>query len=133
MQVAGKLTPHLLIDVLGTSLEAMSSLEAPALQYLQLHSNAGSTGLSVSPEQLESIRISATKDTHMGKIVDRCLNQLRDSTIAELEAVLPTGATAGGAIDVKDVDVDMGASAASKAKDVTYLGAIITKLSDLVR
>jgi hypothetical protein len=56
MNVAGRLAPHLLIDVLGTSLEAMSSQEAPALQYLQLHSNAGSSmhNINVSAEQLES-------------------------------------------------------------------------------
>lgn len=57
ISVSGKLSPVLLVDVLGTALEAMSSLEAPSLQYLQLHSNAGSSmhNISVSPEQLEGM------------------------------------------------------------------------------
>jgi hypothetical protein len=55
-QIAGKLIRQYLPELLGTSLEAMSSLESATLQYLQLHSNAGSSmyNISLSAEQLES-------------------------------------------------------------------------------
>lgn len=77
------------------------------------------------------LRISATKDTHMGKIVDRCVNQIRDMSIAELEANLPAQAVAVARSGDED-DVAMGGEAA-KPKDVTLLGAIITKLSELIK
>ena len=51
--------PHL-PELLATALEAMSSLESTVLQYLQLHSNAGSSmhNIAISPEQLECASMS---------------------------------------------------------------------------
>lgn len=55
VQVAGRLPGAVLLELLGTVLEGLSSTEAPALQYLQLHSNAGTSmhSIDLSSEQLE--------------------------------------------------------------------------------
>jgi hypothetical protein len=70
----------------------------------------------------------------MGKIVEKCVNQLRDTSIAELEAMLPPEGPKGGATESKSDDVEPDSEAgATKAKDVSYLGAILARLSELIK
>lgn len=66
----------------------------------------------------------------MGKIVEKCVNQLRDTSIAELETVLSPMVPKGGAVESKADDVDTGAP---KAKETTYLGGIVARLSELIK
>ena len=62
------LRPHL-ADLLGTLLEAMSTMESSSLSYLQFHSSA----LNMTDEDLEVARLSMAKNTPLADAVSSCL------------------------------------------------------------
>ena len=62
------LRPHL-ADLLGTLLEAMSTMESSTLSYLQFHS----AQLNMSDEDLEVARLSMAKNTPLADAVSSCL------------------------------------------------------------
>ena len=65
------LRPHL-ADLLGTLLEAMSTMESSSLSYLQFHAQH----LNMSDEQLEVARLSLAKNTPLADAVASCLHQV---------------------------------------------------------
>jgi hypothetical protein len=62
----------------------------------------------------------------MGKIVEKCVNQLRDTSIAELEAMLPPEGPKGGATESKSDDVEPDSEAGATK-------AILARLSELIK
>ncbi|KNC98802.1 uncharacterized protein SPPG_05780 [Spizellomyces punctatus DAOM BR117] len=75
------LKPHL-ADLIGTLLESLSSLEPQVLNYLTFHTDK----YSISAEQLESSRLSATKMSPIMDAISRLVDQIDEAT---LPAIVP--------------------------------------------
>ncbi len=91
-------------------------------------------------------RISATKDTQMGRIVQNCVNQLREMSTVDLEEPMESLLRKGlGGSDTGPARPGAGAGAGASGEDgmedggggggesLTLLGAIVAKLLLLIK
>jgi hypothetical protein len=88
---AGKLLAPHVAALVPACLEAMSSLEAPALAYLQTHSDAGSAmhgNIGLSSTELEAARVTSAHASPFGEILSRCLAEVTDEALPALAEAL---------------------------------------------
>ncbi|CAM9704969.1 unnamed protein product, partial [Choristocarpus tenellus] len=90
VKVCGReaLMPHV-AELVATLIEGMSALEPQALQYMQFHAE---TQLDMTQEQMERLRLSASRAGPLQEALDHCLQYLEDGgsgSSAAVEALIP--------------------------------------------
>jgi hypothetical protein len=141
-KVAGALLRPHIPDLMHTALTSLSAFEHQGLQTLQMHA-AGATGIygrDLDGEKLEMIRLAAASASPFADIVDRCLVQLREMPLAELDPqqlTLAADAEAGEGDDAPKAGIkrerpDEEAKGKTKAPS-GILGQLVEKLRALIR
>lgn len=88
-------------------------------------------GADLSGERLEVLRLSATKHGPLAEIVDRCISQIREMPLVELD---PVNAVVGEPEEEEGEDKGKGAASGKgkAAAEETVLSRIVGRLKDIL-
>lgn len=86
IKVSKKLLKPYVADLLACLLEGLTTLEPNMLAYLQLHTDK----INITPEQLESMRLSLQRSSPLNEAINLCLNQVSDDNMESVISILAT-------------------------------------------